>query len=177
MTSGIYAILNIITEKYYIGSAVDFKYRWQLHKARLNNRDHHNQYLQNAFNKYGKENFIFVVIEYVEDKNILLEREQFWIKELNCCDKNIGYNARLIPNSNLGIKISEETRKRMSASQKGRVFSEEHKKNIKNRKWTDQARLNMSNGARKRHAKIIENFTVVFICNEGHTVETARAKE
>lgn len=40
MKSGIYKILNKVTEKFYIGSAVNFRARWTAHKSALNRNDH-----------------------------------------------------------------------------------------------------------------------------------------
>ena len=61
--SGIYKILNIINNKIYIGSAVNIDRRWSEHKSLLTNNKHHSKYLQNSFNKYGTENFLFEVVE------------------------------------------------------------------------------------------------------------------
>ena len=49
-------------------------------------------YLKNAIKKYKKENFVKEIIcecESMEDAN---EKEKYWIKTLNSCDKKIGYN-------------------------------------------------------------------------------------
>jgi hypothetical protein len=43
--------------------------------------------LQNAWNKYGEDNFYFSVLELVPDKDKLIEREQYWIDKLNACDR------------------------------------------------------------------------------------------
>lgn len=120
MTSGIYAILNVSTSIYYVGSAVDLKNRWRQHKQELIWNKHRNSYLQHAYNKYGKLSFIFVVLELVDDKTKLIEREQYWIDETECCNRAKGYNLSPKAGSNLGIKHSEETRKRMSVAQKGK---------------------------------------------------------
>ncbi len=65
--SGIYRIRNLINNKSYIGSAVNFKRRWNYHKQDLIACRHHSKYLQNAWNKYGEAAFEFKVMEYVED--------------------------------------------------------------------------------------------------------------
>ena len=43
-------------------------------------------------NKYGIENFIIEELEYVEDENVLSEREIYWIEELGTYGSS-GYNA------------------------------------------------------------------------------------
>jgi group I intron endonuclease len=50
---GIYQITNIVNNKFYIGSAVSVKNRWQRHIKALRNNEHYNSRLQNAWNKYG----------------------------------------------------------------------------------------------------------------------------
>ncbi len=76
--SGIYKITNIITNKVYIGSAVNLNMRKNSHFSKLSLNQHGNKLLQNSYNKYGQVNFIFEIIEYVKDKTKLIEREQFY---------------------------------------------------------------------------------------------------
>ena len=80
--SGIYQIRNLVNNKIYVGSASDFYERKSQHFSLLK-YGKHNQKLQNSYNKYGKDNFVFEVIEFVEDKNKLLEYEQYWIDKFN----------------------------------------------------------------------------------------------
>lgn len=152
--SGIYAILNIITGKFYVGSAIRLNKRWQQHSHLLNKNKHDNVYLQRSFNKHGSCGFIYHIIECCGPE-VLLEREQYWINELNCNDPAIGYNIRKIVNTNLGIKYNLKSPKRikghfkefpsvlkgkpkskahikkMSEVQKGRKFSEIHLANLR----------------------------------------------
>lgn len=117
-SSGIYAIISIIDDKIYVGSSIKLKYRFVKHFNELALNRHHSRYLQFAYNKHGRSNFIVTVIEYCEiDK--LLEREQYWLDKL-CCFAPWGYNHCVVSGSPLGIKRSEETKLRMSAAQKTR---------------------------------------------------------
>lgn len=61
--SCIYCIKNILNNKVYIGSSVNFNKRKNLHLHYLKNNKHHSNHLQKAWNKYGKENFVFEIIE------------------------------------------------------------------------------------------------------------------
>jgi group I intron endonuclease len=107
--SGIYKITNRINGKFYIGSAVDIKNRFSTHVSELKNKTHSNYHLQRAWDKYGKENFIFEVLEEIIDINSLLLREQHFLDILTP-----EYNICKIASSTLGIKYSEDAKKRIS---------------------------------------------------------------
>ncbi|RUS29251.1 hypothetical protein BC938DRAFT_480875 [Jimgerdemannia flammicorona] len=70
--SGIYCIANEVTGAIYIGSSVDLRERFSDH---IIDQDT-NRHLQNAINHYGLDNFVFSVIEFV-DNDQLITREQF----------------------------------------------------------------------------------------------------
>jgi len=108
--AGVYSITNLVNNKIYIGSSNDTHERFLEHKRRLRKNNHINNHLQNAWNKYGENNFIFSRIEVIEFSNRekLLEREQFWMNETKCADRSIGYNINPIANSPLGVKLTEE---------------------------------------------------------------------
>ena len=89
MKSGIYKIVNKINNKYYLGSSKDFHVRKLKHFNELRKGKHHNIYLQRAFNKYGEENFEFIVLEECENT---FEREQ---ELLNNLDLKLCYNVSL----------------------------------------------------------------------------------
>jgi hypothetical protein len=57
--SGIYQIRNLLNGNVYIGKATSFYNRWTVHLSELRNNIHFNKHLQNAWNKYGEENFVF----------------------------------------------------------------------------------------------------------------------
>lgn len=110
--SGVYKIENLINHKKYVGSSVNIYKRWKEHIQKLRNNKHHSIYLQNAWNKYGEGNFKFEVIQYVEDENELINREQYWIDELGTYKYE--YNECQIAGSPLGFKHSDETKLLMS---------------------------------------------------------------
>jgi group I intron endonuclease len=81
MARGIYKIINVVNNKFYVGSAVDFKRRKARHFSELRNGRHNNRHLQAAWGKYGEQAFVFVVVEQLATDADLLAAENVWLKE------------------------------------------------------------------------------------------------
>ena len=77
----IYKIINVVNNKFYVGSAVNFEKRKARHLWRLRRGDHVNKHLQAAWNKYGAQAFIFAIVEEVPDTKDLLQVENSWLHE------------------------------------------------------------------------------------------------
>ena len=131
---GIYAIKNKITNKMYIGQAINIQKRFISHKKSLIKKMHHSIKLQNSWNKYGEENFEFLIIEkcLIDELN---SREIYWINHYNSHNK--GYNCTKGGNGTYGYKFTNEQLKKLSKSHKGQIpinkgqpRSEETKKRI-----------------------------------------------
>ena len=90
MSRGIYKIINVINNKFYVGSAVDLKRRKTRHFSELRTGKHNNRHLQAAWVKYGEQAFVFVVVEEFPDDVDLLAAENVWLKEH--VGKNYCYN-------------------------------------------------------------------------------------
>lgn len=140
--SGIYKIVNCITNKIYVGSAVNFKNRWSWHIKDLKRNAHRNSKLQRAWNKYGENTFTFHVLEYCE-KEKLIEREQYWIDTLKP-----EYNIALIAGSSLGIKRSIKTKQLQRNLKLGKSLSLEHRNKIsygnKGKKHSEETKRKIS---------------------------------
>jgi group I intron endonuclease len=81
MARGIYKIINIVNNKFYVGSAEDFARRKRVHWWMLRKGNHANKHLQAAWNKYGEAAFTFVIVEeHVANINILAA-ENLWLHE------------------------------------------------------------------------------------------------
>lgn len=119
--SGIYLIQNIKNGKGYVGSSLDIASRWRGHRRELNKNIHHNEYLQRSYNKYGKENFIFSILELVEDTSLLTLREHYWIEKLNTISPT-GYNA-CMPNKDHPNGVGEHSEKTKETLRKKRFIS------------------------------------------------------
>lgn len=87
---GVYKIINQVNKKIYIGSSKDIYKRWTQHIDKLNKGEHENKHLQNAWNKYGSDNFEFEIVEECSS-GAQFEREQYYLNTLNPFDEN-GYN-------------------------------------------------------------------------------------
>ena len=75
----------------YVGITKNLKSRWYHHKYDLKNNRHVNSKLQNAYNKYGKDKFVYYIIETNDcDFNYIANREIYYIKLYDSCDN--GYN-------------------------------------------------------------------------------------
>lgn len=100
--SGIYLIFCAANNKIYIGSSINIKSRIKRHMMFLRQGKHFNSHLQNAYDKYGEYSFFLNILENCNESDLYI-REEFWIKFLNSCDKNIGFNKK---NSGCGGKTS-----------------------------------------------------------------------
>lgn len=130
MNSGIYKIVNKVTGKFYIGSSVNFKRRWCMHKFELKRGNHGNKYLQRAWDKYGEKNFIFEAIKEVEPiKEKILKEEQLYLDTLSPYDEN-GYNISKKAGNILGYRHTDEARKKIVESKLGKPRSEETKRKL-----------------------------------------------
>ena len=158
-TSAIYIIINILNDKYYIGSAVNVKQRINDHLSQLDRNIHDNSYLQASWNKHGKTAFIYLILEKTS-KDQLEAKEQHWIDLLESNNSKIGYNLRKIANSNQGHKWSEEAKVNLSNIKKGKPRSEETKEKLRianlgktGRKNTPEQRARQSEAAKLRWQK------------------------
>lgn len=88
---GIYMIKNKINNKFYIGQSIDIEERWKQHIREFKGNYHNNIYLQNAWNKYGQDNFEFSILEECCETS-LDEKEIYWIDYYKAYEKQKGYN-------------------------------------------------------------------------------------
>jgi len=81
INQGIYQIINIVNKQKYIGSSSNIEIRKKTHFKELQNNCHRNKHLQNSYNKYGKDKFIFEILEINNNltRDELYELEQYYI--------------------------------------------------------------------------------------------------
>lgn len=133
---GIYKIVNTINGRLYVGSSISFNDRFASHIRELNKGTHKNRYLQRAWIKYGASSFEFEILESVDDKTLLIEREQHHIDNHKSTSKL--YNLAMIAGSNLGTKRTKEFSDKISKANTGKIR-------------TDEQRLNISLGKKKMY--------------------------
>lgn len=133
-TGTLYFIQNKINNKYYIGQTTKkVKHRWKNHISELNRNVHHNKILQNSWNKYGTDNFIFykIISITVNDINKLLIclniLEQKYINKYKSMYCDNGFNIRT---GGLNKKLSPESKLKCSIGNKGKVRTDEMKQHM-----------------------------------------------
>ena len=176
MASGIYQITNSINGKIYIGSAENLATRKRNHFNDLRVNRHGNQQLQRSFNKYGKSCFNFSILHEC-DIDMLIFFEQYFIDDIPV---NRLYNICLIAGSSLGLKRSEESKKKMSISKTGKKLSDEHRHKLSLAKTgktrSREVRLKMSiNRTGKIHTEETRAKLSISQTGKKHSKET-RAK-
>lgn len=116
---GLYRIVCTATGRTYIGSSVRIPFRLQQHQSALRLGKHDNPKLQRAWSKYGPDAFVFEPFVCALPGTDVLQLEQAALDELFAQGPcfNIGRVAGL---TQLGLKRSEATKARISASRKGK---------------------------------------------------------
>ena len=150
----IYKITNQVNSKIYIG------------QDKYNNPNYlgSGKILHLAFKKYGTENFVKEIIEECESKELLDEREKYWINFYKSTERNIGYNIAL--GGEGGDTISNHPNKqdigrRIGESNKKIWEDFEYKKNmseLRKSQFTEETRqkisINSSGENNGMHSKI-----------------------
>jgi group I intron endonuclease len=127
--TAIYQIQNIVNNKCYIGSSVNFYRRMNAHYNKLIKNKHCNKKLQNAWNKYEKKNFVINILEIIEfptnlvkseKRNLIMQKEQYWVNLLKP-----NYNIAEVRGSSFGSNHTKETKDLLSKLKKGKKWSKE----------------------------------------------------
>lgn len=183
MYCGVYIIKNKINNHFYIGSASNITKRFCAHRRLLIKNMHHNIHLQRACNKYGLENFEFIILEECMEID-KLDREQYYINTLKP-EYNISKssyapmtgrkhkpetivkfrNRKTVSGPehySYGTKWTPEIREKILKKRIGQKRSDEFKRGqseraIKNEQWK-YLKTHIENGRKK----IVDNFQNTF---------------
>ena len=147
--AGIYRIANLFNGCSYVGQSNSLWRRF---------RSHRNDFLagknvpklQAAWNEFGSDAFAFDVLELC-DATVLSEREDFWIEHFKSYET--GYNTERWASGS--GPLAQTTKDKISAANKGRIFSEEHRAKLSavkrgksgfftGHKHSDEAKIKMS---------------------------------
>lgn len=138
-SSGVYALICKVNNKFYVGSSVNLANRLldYMQPAYLGIRA--SSPVIRAIVKYGYINFCFVILEtcLLED---VLEREQFWLDFLKP-----EYNLSPKAGSTLGVYLSEETKSKMRLAHLGKSHT------LETRQLMSETRKGPSNPNFGRH--------------------------
>lgn len=119
--SGIYLITNTKNNKKYVGQSWNIFQRWTNHRTSLRGGYHGNTHLQNAWNKYGEDNFTFEILKECGTQEELNECEINYIAYFNSANQDFGYNDEL--GGNGAGKKTEEFKNSMSLAKRGVLAS------------------------------------------------------
>jgi len=120
----IYCIHNLSTGKKYIGQTVEKLQRRVVRHFRTINETK----ISRAIQKYSKYDFVYGIVEEVEDKNLLDEREKYWIKFYDTVEN--GFNIKEGGKCARGFKQSQSSIEKRRQKLIGKCLSEEHKQKI-----------------------------------------------
>lgn len=162
LNSGVYGIFSKIDDRVYIGSATNFDLRKKTHFDKLKSNVHVNKPLQNFVNKYGIEQVEFKILAKCPSE-YCIKLEQFFLDS-----HQNKFNIRIIAESNFGLKASEETKQKMSKQRKGKAVrgygfkvSDETKTKMseagKRKVFSEEHKLNLKLAAQKRSRKLSKN--------------------
>lgn len=158
----IYKIVNTTNGKFYVGSTTNTRERFRTHRNRLRSNRHHSKHLQAAWNKYGEQIFVFMVIETIPEGQSLQEAEDRWLAEHvgkeHCYNKSRYADAPMRgikkeDHPNFGRPKTEEERQAISRSLKefyaqditnhprfGKTHTEEVKERIRQKRLANPTR-------------------------------------
>lgn len=122
--SGVYKLTNKINGKIYIGKAINILKRITEHK----NEKRKISILYKAIKKYGWENFEVEILQdfdYIDNLE-LFALETAYIDFFDSIYREKGYNINLFGTGSVNFRHSEETKKKISLANKGRLLGENH---------------------------------------------------
>lgn len=173
----IYKIECLINGRVYIGQTKNKTKRLQEHKRTLEKNEHHSISLQRAWNKYGKKNFSFEIIEECDSSNVD-ERERYWIKFYNSNNPNYGFNMESGGNKHKSHNIISKLKLRNYALKVHR-WQGKNNPNYGGHLWNDERREKYSKmneemwteEMRKRQSKIMKQ-----VYNLDNALDAVRVK-
>lgn len=125
MKFGIYKWTNLITGRVLVGqtgSTVGFDKRKNRYINELSKNRWENKHFQRSWNKYGRDNFRFEMVEALDNDKILTEREQCWLDYYRALPSGVYNQDGPADNPRRGAKNSSEHNAKVSTANKGRLL-------------------------------------------------------
>lgn len=145
---GIYAILDVINNVYYIGESGNIKNRFIRHRYRLRHGCHTNKLLQEAWTNGDEKLFSFIILEECQE-NERQEKELRWINHFSKVAKVFNLQNAFTEEQQLDAAIMT---KRMFYAKHGICFGAWHKlrkgKQCNPYVMTEETKINIGNGNR-----------------------------
>lgn len=155
----IYKAKNKMNGKIYIGQTK------QTLKERNRQRKYSKSSFDLAFQKYGEENFEWVIIEHCKTQEEMNLKEEFWISFFDTTNRTKGYNIKFGGNNH---SHSEETKKKIGDAQKGQKNHSFGKTNHRAKKIinleTNEVFLGSMEIVKKYNFKIGASTTILSVC-------------
>ena len=164
--SGVYMFFNLINGDYYIGSSINLARRFRVH---LNSVDSVKLPLPLAINKYGPNNFVFLILKFCDKKeDICLGFEQHYLDLYKP-----KYNILKIAGSSQGFKHSPETLAKLKNIHASKLHSKYQTKASEQQKMLTNLSLKKyltEQGSQNKlilqKSKIKEEFSLILMKNE-----------
>lgn len=152
----VYKITNKVNNKIYIGitnQGSGTRFRHHLYESRIGEPSP----IHKAMAKYGESNFSLEIIDFADTYDELKEKEIYYIDKFNSTDRKIGYNLTKGGDGTFGRLHSEETKEKIRQKAIGRKASDEVKKKM------SESRKGKCTDIQKEHLKklSIKNCKVV----------------
>jgi group I intron endonuclease len=141
MARGIYKIINVVTNSFYIGSSVNLQKRKSRHFSTLRRGVHANRHLQAAWNKHGEAAFVFAIVEAHSEDVDLLEKENVWLREhvgkdycynmgTDATAPTLGWTGEKNPMWGRTFTHTKEAREAIRVASSGRIHTDNAKEKI-----------------------------------------------
>lgn len=149
----IYKITNLIDNKIYIGKSTRCS-KWYI--------EHYygsGIIIKQAIAKYGKQNFKKEILEFIDfkDETELDLKECYYIGLYHSTDYNIGYNRSIGGEGSAGKILSEETKLRISQSNKNKPKSAQHILNMRISQFSQNYTVIEEDGTEYYYFGLIDN--------------------
>ena len=172
--SAVYKITNTVTNDFYIGSSKDVKKRWNEHKCQSKWNECPNNPMYLDMQEYGKDKFVFEVLEVVEPEK-LKEAEQKFIETLKptynrCNAKGLNVERRKETHKKASRKY-EKSEKRKKARKE---YLKEYHKTDKYKEY--QKEYQQSDKCKEHQKEFYKEYNSQLCCYNGETLTLAALK-